>query len=108
MLCPLPGLNSNLGVISDEHVHICFIVGEHDEHALLSWQSKKLQRVVKSTLGAETMALMTGVESCFLFNTVLSELYKTHFKLLVLFSQNGDQINLMVILKNAYFHAGYT
>ena len=40
----------------------------------LFWQSRKLKRVVKSTLSAETMALMEGAEQCFLLKTILKEI----------------------------------
>ena len=46
----------------------------NDRCVPLFWQSKKLKRVVKSTLSAETMALMEGAEQCFLLKTTLKEI----------------------------------
>ena len=43
----------------------------------LAWQSRKIRRVVKSTLSAETMALMEGAEHCFLLKTMLKEILNT-------------------------------
>ena len=72
---------NNLGNGASQGANICFIVGENGKHAVISWQSKKIQRVVKSTLGAETMALMTGVENCILFSAVVNELYQMSINL---------------------------
>ena len=74
---------NNLGNGASQGANICFIVGENGKHAVISWQSKKIQRVVKSTLGAETMALMTGVENCILFSAVVNELYQMSINLSV-------------------------
>ena len=65
---------NNLGNGASQGAYITFICGENNSYAPLSWQSKKLQRVVKSTLGAETMALLPAVESCFLFSAMLKEI----------------------------------
>ena len=51
-----------------------FIQGLNGSQALLAWQSRKLKRVVKSTLAAETLALMEGVECAFLCKTTAKEL----------------------------------
>lgn len=40
---------------------------------LVSWQSKKIRRIVKSTLAAETLALIEGAESGLLLQKVLSD-----------------------------------
>lgn len=65
---------NNLGEGASQGAYINFIIGDNGKFAPLAWQSKKLQRVVKSTLGAETMAFLSGVESCFLFSAMLQEL----------------------------------
>ena len=64
---------NNLGEGASQGAFINFVVGENQKYAPLSWQSKKLQRVVKSTLGAETMALMSGVENAMLFAAMIQE-----------------------------------
>ena len=40
-----------------------FLLGQNGHFAPLTWHSKKIKRVVKSTLGAETLALLEGAES---------------------------------------------
>ena len=37
---------------------------------------KKIQRVVKSTIAAETLALQEALETCYMIRTILLELYK--------------------------------
>ena len=45
------------------------------ESVLISWQSQKIERVVRSTLSAECMACIEGVDSAFLLQQILNELY---------------------------------
>ena len=54
--------------------YIVFLVAENGKCAPLTWQSRKLRRVVKSTLSAETMALMEGVECSILLRAIFKEL----------------------------------
>ena len=42
----------------------------------ISWKSKKIQRVVKSTLAAETLALIEALETCFMIRAIMLEIYK--------------------------------
>ena len=65
---------NNLGEGASQGAYINFMIGENQKYAPLAWQSKKLQRVVKSTLGAETMALMSGTENCMLFAAMIQEM----------------------------------
>ena len=43
--------------------YLIFIAGEDNTFNLLSWQSKQLKRIARSTLTAETISLVDGVES---------------------------------------------
>ena len=72
---------NNLGDNGSQGGNVCFLLGENGSHSVLSWQSKKIQRVVKSTLSAETMALMTGVESCFLYAALLREVHNNKLEM---------------------------
>ena len=40
----------------------------------IDWESKRLRRTPKSTLAAETIAMVEGVESAFLINNLLEEI----------------------------------
>ena len=61
--------------------YIIFLKGKNGNHAPLAWKSKKIKRVVKSTLSAETMALLDGVENCFLLKTMLQEMHDENLPL---------------------------
>ena len=53
---------------------IIFIVGENGEYAPLSWNSKKIKRMVKGIIAAETFALLEGSENCFLLGSIIKEM----------------------------------
>ena len=42
---------------------------------LISWQSQKTKRVIKSTLSADCMACIEGVDSAFLLQEIMNELF---------------------------------
>ena len=53
---------------------IVFIEGSNGKYMILTWQSRKLRRVVKSTLTAETLALQEVIEVAFLIKCILLEI----------------------------------
>ena len=53
-----------------------FLYKDEEKFAPISWKSKKIQRVVKSTLAAETLALVKALETCFMIRAILPEIYK--------------------------------
>ena len=61
--------------------YVVFIHGSNGKQSLIAWQSRKLKRVVKSTLAAETLALMEGVECAFLCKTTIKELLGVEIQL---------------------------
>ena len=63
----LPGGGSQGG-------YVIFLVDSHGMKCPLSWQSKKVRRVVKSTLAAETLALLDAAEEGIYIAELLSEL----------------------------------
>ena len=50
---------------------IIFIVRENGEYTPLSWNSKKIKQMVKSTIAAEMLALLEGSENCFLLGSII-------------------------------------
>ena len=52
---------------------IIFLYG-NNKHASIAWTSRKLKRVVKSTLSGETLALEESLETCFMIKSLLAEL----------------------------------
>ena len=59
---------------SSQGGHIVFLTDSDDNSCPLSWQSTKLKRVVKSTLAAETLALVDGADNAFLLSKLLGEI----------------------------------
>ena len=53
--------------------HIIFLKGT-DNFSPITWQSKKIKRIVKSTLAAEALALDEAADSCFYLKTILQEI----------------------------------
>ncbi|KAK4327467.1 hypothetical protein Pmani_002131 [Petrolisthes manimaculis] len=53
---------------------IIFLVGENGKSCPFAWEAKKIRRVVKSTLAAETLAASDAVDMCYFLGTVLSEI----------------------------------
>ena len=51
---------------------IIFLVGEDGESCPLAWEAKKIRRVVKSTLAAETLAASDAVDICYYLRSVLA------------------------------------
>ena len=55
--------------------HVIFLVDKHNKCNLISWQSKRIKRIVRSTLAAETIVMMDGVESAIYISVLLKELH---------------------------------
>ena len=53
---------------------IIFLVGENGKSCPLAWESKKIRRVVKSTLAAETLAVSDAVDVAYYLGSMLSEI----------------------------------
>ena len=52
--------------------HIIFLVNDQGKSCPLSWGSKKIRRVVRSTLAAETLALVDAVDVSYYLSHILS------------------------------------
>jgi len=60
--------------VSSAGGHIIFLVGEGNQSCVLSWLSKKIKRVVKSTSEAEALALLEGLENALYLREILAEI----------------------------------
>ena len=60
--------------VSSSLGYIQFIVDQNDNCSAISWRANKIKRVCRSTLAAETMALIEGIEECLYLKSVLEEL----------------------------------
>ena len=54
--------------------HVIFLVGENNQVCPLSWKTKTLRRVVRSTLSAETSAMVDALDITYFLSNVLSEI----------------------------------
>lgn len=50
------------------------MVGNNNKYMPIAWQSKRIRRVVKSTLAAETLAMVDMSEACLFYRKLLLEL----------------------------------
>ena len=54
--------------------HIVLLCDDKGNCSPISWSSKKLKRVVRSTLGAETLAAVDAIDSAYLMSEILKEI----------------------------------
>ena len=54
--------------------YITFLVGNNNQYMPIAWQSKCIKRIVKSTLGAETLAMVDFTEACFYYRKLILDL----------------------------------
>ena len=54
--------------------YLILLVGESGKFSPIWWNSKKIRRVVRSTLAAETLALAEGIDNGIFLCTLLAEL----------------------------------
>ena len=66
----------NLKNGGSQEVYLIFLMEEDNFCNLLSWESKQLKRVTRSSLTAETIALLDGVEAALYMKEHFKELYK--------------------------------
>ena len=64
----------NLVNDASQEGYLIFLVGENRKCILLNWQSKRIRRVVRSSLAAETLALSNAVHNGVYLTKMLSEL----------------------------------
>ena len=55
--------------------HVILLVDENSKCNLISWQFKLIKGIVHSTLAAETIVMLDGVESAICISALLKELY---------------------------------
>ena len=72
--------HDNLKGGSSQDGYIIFLHGENNHVPPISWRSHKINRVVRSTLGAETLALAEAAEQGFYIRAILTELLGLHDK----------------------------
>ena len=71
----------NLPNCGSQGAHIILVCDEDNHCAPIQWQSKKVKRVVESTMAAECLALLDGVENAYYFKTMFRELLDIDMKI---------------------------
>jgi hypothetical protein len=54
--------------------HFIILLGDNGLFSPICWQSKRIRRVVRSTLAGETLALSDGIDNCIFLGNLYSEL----------------------------------
>ena len=54
---------------------LVMLMGENNKFSLLFWQSKRIRRIVKSTLAGETLAMTDSIDNAVFVATLFAELY---------------------------------
>lgn len=54
--------------------HLILLMGENGKFSPLSWQSKRVKRIVRSTLAGETLAMSDGIDNSIFLSILFSEL----------------------------------
>ena len=67
---------NNLPKGGSQGAHMILLSDKNQQTAPIQWQSKRIKRVVKSTLAAECLALHDAVDNAFYLKNVVSELLK--------------------------------
>ena len=67
---------------------IVFLKGKNGNIALICWSSRKIRRVCRSTLAAETMALLEASETCCWLSHIINELLETPLEKSEIFTDN--------------------
>ena len=65
----------NLPDGSSQGGHIVFLKDKMGNCSPISWSSKKLKRVVRSTLSAETVAAVDSLDTAYMINNMFSEIF---------------------------------
>lgn len=79
---------ANLKDGSSQGGMIIFLKGKNGKISPLSWASRKIKRVCRSTLTAETMALLEVSETCFWLSHIINELLNDSLETTEIFTDN--------------------
>ena len=69
IICFRDAAFANLKNGSSQGGFIIFLCKSDKNYAPISWKSRKIQRVVRSTLAAETLAMEEALEECYLIRS---------------------------------------
>ena len=77
--------------------YLIFIVGENRKCSLLNWQSKRIKRVVRSSLSAETLVFCDALDDAIFLQQMVSELLfnKTFIISIDVYTDNRSLYNIL-------------
>lgn len=84
--------HANLQDRGSQGAFLIFLVDKKGIYCLLSWQSKKIKRIVNSSLAAECLVAVDTAENCFLMKSAIEELIKRPIKTSI-FSDNKSLVD---------------
>jgi transposase InsO family protein len=56
--------------------YLIFLKGKNGKLCPIAWSAKKIKRVVKSTLAAEALSLVEGLDACYFVRSMLQEMFR--------------------------------
>ena len=74
IVCFSDGSFANLKDNSSQSGYIIFLYKNNKSFSPIAWESRKIKRVVKSILAAETLALEQAQEACFMIKSFICEI----------------------------------
>ena len=85
---------------SSQGGYIIFLHGENNHVVPISWRSRKINRVVRSTLAAETLALTEAAAQGFYIRAILTKLLGVHDKKCLPINAITDDQSLLNSIKS--------
>ena len=79
---------ANLPDGSSQGGTVIFLSDDNNNVSPISWWSKKLRRVCKSTEAAETMAMLDAIDACIWISSLLKEIDDDKFKDIIIHTDN--------------------
>jgi len=94
--------NPKKGEVTSQEGHFIFLVDELGNANIIRWSSKKITRVVSSTLAAESLACLTAVETAFYYKEIIERIIGVKDVLkIVCFSDNRSLVEHLDSSKKA-------
>ena len=97
--------NPKKGEVTSQEGHVIFLVDELGTANVIRWCSKKISRVVPSTLAAESLAMMTAVETAYYYKEIIERIFGLKDALkIVCFSDSRSLVDHLGSTKKALDH----
>ena len=74
----------NLKDVGSQGAYLVFLLDESDNCSLVTWQSKRLKRILRSSLADETIAMLDGIDAGVYIAQLFFEILKVRFPVTIL------------------------